>query len=287
MTKYLPIFMASTLIATACSNDRPEQPKAPPQKVQPMTTFATTPDQIVKAHATPHPPAAKTVGAKIEGRVSETMEAGGYTYAELTNESGETVWTAGPKTALRIGDLVVAEPGTEMHNFRSKTLNREFEKIHFLSSFSGSNYAAPRQTVNSHSQNGFNHTQSAQRPRPPKANPSPNDGATISVSSIAALFKEAPTISGQRVKISGKVVKFSAGIMGRNWLHLQDGSGDAASKNNDLTVTTDDIASVGDLVSIEGTLSTNRDFGAGYAYAAILEQATLTANKPSPTGSLP
>ena len=282
MTKYLPLFVASVLIAIGCSNNRPEQPKAPPQKVQPMTTFATTPDQIVKAHATPHQPMAQTAGVKIEGRVSETMEAGGYTYAELTSESGEVIWTAGPKTTLRVGDLVSADPGTEMRNFQSKTLNREFKKIHFLSSFGGAQYAAPRQATNPHSQPNFGQTQSAKKQRKATPRPTPVPGAAVALNSIAALFQKAPSISGQRVKISGKVVKFSAGIMGRNWLHLQDGSGDAGSKNNDLTVTTNDIASVGDFVSIEGTLNTNRDFGAGYAYAAILEEATLTQNKPSP-----
>jgi hypothetical protein len=69
------------------------------------------------------------------------------------------------------------------------------------------------------------------------------------------------------------VVKFNAGIMGRNWIHIQDGSG--AEGSNDLTVTTDDTAQLGDLVVIKGTLKTNQDFGHGYSYDILVEQAKV------------
>jgi len=65
--------------------------------------------------------------------------------------------------------------------------------------------------------------------------------------------------------------------MDRNWLHLQDGSGSAADKTNDLTVTTGASARVGDVVTVSGVLAVNKDFGSGYLYDAILEKATLTA----------
>ena len=74
----------------------------------------------------------------------------------------------------------------------------------------------------------------------------------------------------------GKVVKVNNGIMDRNWVHLQDGSGSAKAKTNDLTVTTGAVLAVGDVVMMKGVLATSKDFGAGYAYDAILEQATVT-----------
>ncbi|MBW2290211.1 MAG: nucleotide-binding protein, partial [Deltaproteobacteria bacterium] len=68
-----------------------------------------------------------------------------------------------------------------------------------------------------------------------------------------------------------RVVKFNTGIMGRNWIHIQDGSGSEGS--NDLTVTTEDTVQVGDLVVIRGTLKMNQDFGSGYSYEILVENA--------------
>ena len=79
------------------------------------------------------------------------------------------------------------------------------------------------------------------------------------------------------VTVRGTVVKFNGGIMDRNWLHIQDGSGTSDAHNDDLTVTTDVSAKVGDVVTLSGSLGTNRDFGAGYAYDAILEKAVISA----------
>ena len=61
--------------------------------------------------------------------------------------------------------------------------------------------------------------------------------------------------------------------MGRNWIHIQDGSGSEGS--NDLTVTTEDMAKIGDLVVIRGTLKTDQDFGHGYSYDLLIEQAKV------------
>ena len=74
----------------------------------------------------------------------------------------------------------------------------------------------------------------------------------------------------------GKVVKYNAMIMGKNWLHLRDGSGSDDKSNNDLTVTTATPAKLGDTVLVTGNVSTNRDFGAGYKYTVILEDAKVT-----------
>jgi glutamate-1-semialdehyde aminotransferase len=73
----------------------------------------------------------------------------------------------------------------------------------------------------------------------------------------------------------GKVVKFSGGIMGRNWIHLRDGSGSATDKTNDLVVTTTEQAKVGDVVTAKGVVRVDKDFGAGYVYKALVEDAAL------------
>jgi hypothetical protein len=92
---------------------------------------------------------------------------------------------------------------------------------------------------------------------------------------VADIFAKKAELAGKPVKVRGKVVKFSGGIMGKNWIHLQDGTGEAGS--NDLTVTTQAMAKVGDTVVISGVLATDKDFGYGYAYGVIVEDAEVAA----------
>jgi len=97
-----------------------------------------------------------------------------------------------------------------------------------------------------------------------------SDGRTV-----AELYTQKSELSGKTVALRGKVVKYSAGIMGRNWIHLQDGSGDATAGTHDLTVTSNDTAAVGDTVLVQGTVTVDKDFGAGYFYAVIVEEASV------------
>lgn len=97
------------------------------------------------------------------------------------------------------------------------------------------------------------------------------------VKTVAALNQEKATLAGKLVRVQGKVVKVNNGIMGRNFLHVQDGTGDQNS--NDLTVTSKQTAVVGDQVTVTGRVVLNRDFGAGYAYPLLVEEASITTTK--------
>ena len=93
---------------------------------------------------------------------------------------------------------------------------------------------------------------------------------------VADLFKDKAKLDNQKVTVKGKVVKVASGIMGKNWLHLQDGTGSASNKTNDLTVTTSqDLPEVGKTVTVTGTLRKDKDFGSGYFYPVIIEEATI------------
>lgn len=93
---------------------------------------------------------------------------------------------------------------------------------------------------------------------------------------VSELFTGKATLDKQKVTVRGKVVKASAGIMGRNWLHLQDGSGTPNKKDHDLTVTTaQGLPAVGNIVTVTGTLAKDKDFGGGYKYQVIVEDATI------------
>ena len=92
---------------------------------------------------------------------------------------------------------------------------------------------------------------------------------------VEELFSKQKELSGAKINVRGKGVKFSSGIMGKNWIHLQDGTGSAGT--NDITVTTNQTAQVGKIVLINGTLTTNKDFGFGYKYDVIIEEASINA----------
>ncbi|MDP2134010.1 MAG: hypothetical protein Q8J99_10395 [Sulfuritalea sp.] len=96
---------------------------------------------------------------------------------------------------------------------------------------------------------------------------------------VAALNQNKAGLAGKTVSAQGKVVKVNNGIMGRNFIHVQDGTGEAAKGTNDLTVTSKQTAAVGDQVTISGVVVLNRDFGAGYTYPLLIEDASITPKK--------
>jgi len=92
---------------------------------------------------------------------------------------------------------------------------------------------------------------------------------------VSEAYENAGKLDKKTVVVRGKVVKVSKGIMGRNWVHLRDGSGDAGKGTNNLVVTTQDVPNVGAVVTAKGTLHKDKDFGAGYKYRVIVEEGTV------------
>lgn len=196
------------------------------------------------------------------------MDAAGYTYLRLKTADGQEKWAAVTQTTVAVGDAVQIQNPAEMTNFASKTLNRTFPSIYFGTLAGEKAAAAPQPTV--------------------------QPAATVAASDVIEGIEKAAGPDGRRVSevfankaalkdrtvvVRGKVVKFNAGIMNRNWIHVRDGSGAEKSGDHDLTVTTDGTATVGDVVTVKGTVRLDRDFGHGYRYPVIVEEATVTAGK--------
>jgi hypothetical protein len=203
--------------------------------------------------------------AGISGKVMETMDASGYTYV-LVDTGEEQIWVAGPQTAVKVGDEVYIPGGSPMPNFESKTLNRTFEQIIFASSImvGGADQTMPTDPA-------------------PVAKPQATPNAQVDLSGIVKpeggktvteIFAGRQELNGKNVLLRGKVVKYMTGIMGKNWLHVKDGTGTPGS--DDLVVTTQIEAKVGDTVLVNGTLVTDKDFGSGYRYDVIVEDAEVT-----------
>jgi hypothetical protein len=164
-----------------------------------------------------------------------------------------------------------------MANFRSEAPNRTFYVVYFVPALiteGGGLPAAPVSMPAGHppTVNGM-----ADSPGAPKVT-APAEVALKGIAkadqTVADIYAQKAGLAGKPVKVRGKVVKFSSGIMGKNWIHLQDGSGQPG--NNDLTVTTLATASIGDTVLVSGNLTVGKDFGYGYQYDVIIEDAKVT-----------
>lgn len=198
------------------------------------------------------------------------MDSGGYTYARLSAAGKDDTWVAAPQFDAKVGETVSVSLDMPMAGFESKTLKRTFPMLYFVSEvarngkpLTGAGGAAPSAPSMASSHGG-----GAGAPKVEKMDP-PAGGL-----SVADVFAKKATLGGKPVVVRGTVVKFNGGIMDRNWIHLQDGSGSAEAKTNDLTITTDAEVKVGDVVTMSGVVGLERDFGAGYAYDVILEKAT-------------
>lgn len=93
---------------------------------------------------------------------------------------------------------------------------------------------------------------------------------------VADIMAKSVQLKDKPVKLNGQVVKYNAGIMGKNWIHLRDGSGTAAKGDNDILVTSAASAKMGDRITISGVVRNDKDFGSGYSYKVLIEDATLT-----------
>jgi ribosomal protein S17 len=216
-------------------------------------------------------PAAPQSGG-TSGTVVETMDAAGYTYVQV--DSGvEKIWAAAPAFAVSVGDSVVVPEGMPMSNYHSKTLNRDFDVVYFVDSVL--NASAPAMPAAASGDMPAGHPTVAAPTAAPEVDLS-NIAKAAGGLTVSEVFADKANLSGKELTLRAKVVKFSPQIMGKNWLHVQDGSGDQAAATNDLTVTTNVTAQVGDTVLITGPLTVDKDFGYGYQYDAIIEDAKVT-----------
>jgi hypothetical protein len=210
-------------------------------------------------------------GDGISGTVVEQIPAGGYVYLRLKTGTGE-VWAAVGQAPVELGSTVTVEGAMLMEQFESQSLNRTFERIYFGTlAAAGSASAAAAQGASmppGAASSGTPQPATVQVAKVEKA--SGPDARTI-----GDVWAQKEALVGKTVSIRGVVVKYNPGVMGKNWIHLQDGSGDAAGGTHDITVTTMDGVDMGATVTIKGTVRTNKDFGGGYTYALIVEEAKV------------
>lgn len=211
---------------------------------------------------------------QVTGEVLEVKGVESYTYLRLKTPEGET-WAAVNKSAIAKGAKVTLTNVMMMENFESKELKKTFPSIFFGTLANGAETHAAADP----------HAGMAKTPADPHAGmtKAPADAVDVKVPkaaganayTVAEVVKQADKLKNKPVRVQGKVVKYNAGIMGKNWVHLRDGSGTAADSSNDILVTTDAGAKLGDVVTVAGVVHTDKDFGAGYSYKVLIEEATL------------
>ena len=213
----------------------------------------------------------------LTGKVVETMDSGGYTYI-LLESKGSKKWVAIPEMFISVGDDIELQPGVQMGAFSSKALGKKFDNIIF--SGGPTTKFTESRMKNAHAGSGVVVTET-KKDAEPKKEGKVIDGLKVDKAigdnayTVADIYGKKADLNGKTVSVRGQVVKVSTGIMDRNWIHLQDGTGTFVKKNNNLVVTTKDKATTGDIVTVTGVFQAGKDFGAGYKYDAIIEDAKL------------
>lgn len=194
--------------------------------------------------------------------VKEVIQATSYTYLNV-EEDNETYWIAINKGDYNVDDVLYYDNGMIMHDFESKDLGRTFEHIFFIQDI------RDQPTIPGSSPEPSMEQSQPQKPTLEKMDIS-IDPAAGGIT-IGDLYANKDSYKDKTVKIKGQVTKFNPNIMNKNWIHIQDGTADAG--NFDLTITTDQIVNVGDVVTFVGKIALDKDFGAGYTYEVIMEEA--------------
>jgi hypothetical protein len=193
-------------------------------------------------------------GAAHTGTVIETINGGGYTYMHV-EENGKEFWIAGPKMQVRSGAKISFSEQVWMSNFNSKALGRTFDRILFVG---GVKVASSESKASK-----------AKTSSPQKA------AAPATTYTIKEIFSKKDKLKGQMIRVRGNVVKVSEAIMGHNWVHIQDGTGGEGSDKL-IFRAKGQTASVGSTITAQGRFETDKDFGFGYFYPVIVEEASFT-----------
>ena len=216
----------------------------------------------------------------IRGKIVEKIDASQYTYLRLKTAEGEA-WTAVPKTAKSVGETAGIVAPMWMENFKSDTLGRSWERIAFgtLEGEAPAEAAPPARPAAGPGAGMFAAAAAAM----PVAHPAtaPVDPVPLAVAkasgpqgrTIADIYARKVQLKDKTVSVRGKVVKATNGVLGKNWLHLRDGTGKGGS--DDLAVASNDTASVGETVVISGLVHLDRDLGSGYHYDVLVEDARV------------
>ena len=199
----------------------------------------------------------------VTGLVLEVKDVESYTYLRLKTNDGE-IWAAVSKAPVKKGATVTIEDVITLHNFESKSLKKTFPVILF-GSLGGA--GTGHDMVKAHA--------GTARTTVDLSNIQVTKATGANARTVAEIMTKGGELKDKPVLVRGKVVKYNPGIMGKNWIHLRDGSGSEADNSNDILVTSANQTKLGDVVTVKGIVRTDKEFGAGYNYKVLIEEAAL------------
>jgi hypothetical protein len=213
-------------------------------------------------------------GETLSGKVLETTNVSSYTYVQVDTGKGK-IWAAAPTFKVKAGDAVTISNSMAVAGYHSRTLNRDFDSVYFTDKVTVNGAAA--QWIESPA----TQARAAQAGRLPAGHPAIDKKVEVTGIkkteggiTVEDIYAKKDELKDKTVVVRGKVTKFNGKILGKNWIHVKDGTG--TTGNNDLMVTSDSKAKVGDTVVVTGKVSVNRDFGSGYKWPVMLENAKVT-----------
>ncbi len=199
-------------------------------------------------------------------KVKEVLQTSAYTFLNVIEDQDE-FWMAIGKTDVKAGEVVYYEDAMEMKDFKSKELDRTFDRILFAEGVSNAPIISEITAEDS-----LYHQKVTKKKEKIDEKDIHVEVAEGGIT-IANLYKNGKNYENKKVRIRGQVVKINNGIMDRNWVHLKDGTNHDGK--SDLTFTTQELVKVGDVVTFEGVVALDKEFGAGYVYPLVVEQAVL------------
>lgn len=289
----LAAILACGLVLGACKNQGDKKQEGAEQTTAPVT-HGTVEKEVVT----------------VSGKVLEKTDSNEFTYLKVATDTGER-WVVVPATTVTIGEAVVIEGGEVLQNFPSKAMGQTFAELIAAPGIKGKEPIKSRMEETGHEGldlgdgahpgvAGKDATfASAMQDEAAKSgaqgqqefDPSILGSSKAIVPfvelkvekadgknsyTVGQLFDQSQGLDGKKIRVRGQIVKVSPNIMGKNWLHIQDGTGNTLKNTHDLVVTTKATPEKGEIVVVEGDLHANRDFGAGYQYPVIIEDAVIS-----------
>lgn len=268
MKLYPFTFLILSLLFMACNNG----PKVITAQSENNTNEVVSSSGIFDLdEATPDTPPTNTSGGFTEDLhkvvVEEILPASRYSYLKV-NEAGNAFWIAVRKQPITKGATYFYRNGLLKTNFESQEYNRIFDRIFLVSNLVPEQHGGNAGTSNDPLNTRENAETIQKELIPTHTEKTVQHKGTITIAELVANPK---AYEGKSVQLSGTCVKVNPNIMNRNWIHLQDGTKD----DFDLVITSSTFVPEGKKVTLKGIVNLNRDFGAGYTYDLIVENAEV------------
>jgi hypothetical protein len=230
-------------------------------------------------------PAVAADGQALRGKIVEKIDVSQYSYLKLATAAGEK-WTAVPRTDKKVGEEVGVGNVLAMQNYQSQELKRKFDVVYFgtLAGPGGEIAPMPPAIGGAPMATGEGPASSSQLAAQHQAAMAGRRNVKVQkvakatgadARTVEEIWSQREKLKGKTVTVRGQVVTFTP-AMGKIFLHLRDGTGDSEKKNDDVTVTTSDLVAVGDVVTAQGVVATDKNLGFGYAYPVMVEDAKVT-----------